>query len=147
MKVLKSLFLLSIILAGIYSCNHAQESPSDKTLLRLKEFYRNYVSYCFDTNVKEGVRKTDSIQKEYCTDAFYKKIPDLESPDQMDCDIFLNTQFLDSTALNTLVIKKDSTKLNQYIVSYYYPNNSKVVDTIHLFIVNDKIDSVWSPVH
>ena len=74
--------------------------------------------------------------------------------EEIDADPFLKAQDTDIRFLETLSVKKDSTRLNDFIVSYecsyISPADNKEVNNpivIHLTVIKEKegfkIDSVW----
>lgn len=139
MKTIKSLFAVCIVFIGSYSCIQGQNSSSDKKNIQiLKDFYTSYITYsAIDTPGTFNEKKLDSLQKIYCTEALLKKIPEIS--EHIDADPFTKAQLITIKLLNTLAIKKDSNKLNQYVVSYSF--DPPII--IHIAIVKDKIDSVW----
>ena len=143
LKTIKFLFAASIIFVSNYCCGQLQNDSLDKRNIQmLKEFYTSYISsYDIKHSISELQKKLDSLQKKYCTEKLYKKLPEII--EETEADPFTRVQFITSDVLNNLVIKKDLNYVNRYIVSY---SGSPVTTTpiiIHLTVVKGKIDSVW----
>jgi len=94
----------------------------------------------------EDFKKIDSIKNQYCTSSLLHKIKRLN----LDYDIFLQANDMDTVMLKTLDIKKDSRRNDLYTVSYLDVFNNKTV-SIELIIVRQKelykidslLRSVW----
>ena len=89
-----------------------------------------------------NAKKFIEIKEKYCTRALIKKI----DKEELEGDPFLKAQDTDIESLKTLVVKKDSSRDNQYIV-YYIANYDKTKILINLKLKKEKdqikIDSVW----
>lgn len=112
----------------------------------IKDFYTNYfIVFASEVPGVSSQKKLEMLQKKYCTETFFKKIPDII--EQTDSDPFLKAQDSDIRYLKTLTVLKDLQN-HQYIVSYIadVATNKKITITIHLTLVkhgsNYKIDSV-----
>lgn len=102
----------------------------------LKDFYTNYFSAFVEPPGALSQKKLDLIQKQFCTKAFYKKIPEII--EQTDSDVFLKAQDSDIKYLKTLTISKDL-KNEEYIVSYIADAmpEKKITIIIHLTLVKE----------
>lgn len=108
-------FLLLVIFKS--NCVYGQTSSDDKQVLgMLKTFYTEYMTTVSKDDPRVSLKKTQFLQKKYCTLKLLKRVPALS--DQIDADPFLKAQDSSVDCLKTLTIKKDAKVLNQYIVSY-----------------------------
>lgn len=112
----------------------------------LKDFYTNYLTvFATEPPGASSQKKLEMLQKQYCTEAFFKKIPDII--EQTDSDPFLKAQDSDIGYLKTLTVSQDLQK-DEYIVSYIADAapGEKITITIHITVIkegdNYKIDSV-----
>lgn len=126
------------------SCAPAQ-NQEEKNIKMIKEFYTAYITEVSSNDPPMVMaEKLDSLQKIYCTDKLLDRLPDII--EKTGADAFLKAQDSNIKSLETLTIKKDSTKPNGYIVSYSDPY-SKTQITIGLTVIEKKsrikIDSIW----
>lgn len=136
------------------SCGQTQNNSTEKEAEKmLQEFYTSYFTvFATEPPGTSSQKKLEMLQKQYCTEAFYRKIPDII--EQTESDPFLKAQDSDINWLQTLTVIKDEQIKNEYIVSYSYDrlvdvNPDKTVKetvTIHVTVVKEgesyKIDSV-----
>lgn len=136
------------------SCGQLKNNPTDKQAEQmLKDFYTKYITvFATEPPGHEGQKKLESLQRQYCTKALVKKIPELI--EQTDSDPYLKAQDSDINLLKTLTITKDLQNENEYIVSYSFDRlvnvdpykKEKETVVIHLTVVNEdgsyKIDSI-----
>lgn len=143
MKLKVPFFLImSLIFITGNNCAQAQNTPADKVITMLKDFYTAYMTQFPDISPSRK-QKLQAILKKYCTVNLIKKIPKLA--DQIDSDPILNAQDSDAAWAKSLVIEKDPKKADVFAVSYRDGGNT--LTTIHLKVVkqNDtyKVDTVW----
>jgi hypothetical protein len=127
----RSLITVCIILLSTLGCKNssAQEKFSEaKVKEMLKNFYTSYIieNSTFPVNQK----KRDSIEHRYCTKNVFNQFEG-----DIDYDIFLKSQMVDTLILKTMTFRKDPAKDNEYHVSYTY---NKDHATIKLLIVKEK---------
>ena len=150
MKSIICLFIICIITLFNSRCAHAQNDIRNKQPeIMLNEFYTAR------STMKLTVRdhhRLDSLQSKYCTVKFRNELKADFQADGLDHDILTMDNGIDAEALKTISVKKDPTKVNDYIVSYFVsdadPSNKLIKKkvTIRLTVVNEKeyfkIDSV-----
>ena|SRR5688572_13519436 len=97
-------FLIFIAAAIVFnSCGQSKmDTSGDQIILRLKEFYVNYITE--SSKAKVDVRTIDLIKRKYCTVRFLNKIEEGD----LDYDPILNAQDCDIKWLETLSIVKDA---------------------------------------
>lgn len=117
MKVILS-SILFVMLVFMSSCGQAQNNTSEKQISMLKEFYISYndiwsappKTIPYDVLVN----KADSLSSIYCTTELRKKAKEwLDGGHDL-----LRGDFYGIMIPKTLSVIKDSTKSNEYIVSY-----------------------------
>ncbi|RXK82814.1 DUF3828 domain-containing protein [Filimonas effusa] len=123
------------------SAAQAQNNTEEKANQLLKEFYTKYITaFATEPAGPENEKKIKELQKEYCTAAFFKKIPGII--EESEADPFLDAQDSNIAYLETLTIEKGAAK-DEYIVSYI-PKEDKII--VHVTVVKEgdsyKIDSV-----
>ena len=128
---IKALITVSMMLLSTLGCKNsfAQEKFSEaKVKGMLKDFYTRYIieNSTFPVNQK----KRDSIEHRYCTQNVFNQFEG-----DIEYDIFLRSQMVDTMILKTMTFRKDSAKDNLYYVSYTY-NKDHV--TIKLLIAKEK---------
>jgi len=140
MKIIIYFFLASVLLLTNHNYAHAQNDVADKqAILMLKDFYTAYNTVWSTTKGFILVKKLDSLQRKYCT----KKLRLEVKEDGIDQDPLVGIDYTDVEHLKTLVITKDPTKENTYIVSYIAhtlsaankPIDEKVV--IHVSVIKE----------
>lgn len=94
----------------------------------LKEFYTSYITE--NSTFPVNQKKRDAIEHRYCTKNVFNQFEG-----DIDYDIFLKSQMVDTLILKTMTFRKDSAKDNLYYVSYTY-NKDHV--TIKLLIAKEK---------
>jgi hypothetical protein len=142
-----SSFLICLLFTFSSSCGQTiQNNSTDKEAEKmLKDFYTNYFSAFVEPPSELSQKKLDMLQKQFCTEAFNKKIPEII--EQTDGDVFLKAQDSDIKYLKTLTVSKDLQK-EEYIVSYIADATpeEKITITLHITLVkvgnNYKISSV-----
>lgn len=153
MKSLLSFLIVTIILISSMSYTHAQNN--DKGIIEmLRNFYVAYNRvWSSDYDNLILVNKLDSLQQKYCTKGLQQKLKKLYKTDGLDHDVMINDIYTDIESIKSILIIKDLTKDNSYIISYPASiedaSNNKIsaTVTIHVIVkkINDlyKIESVW----
>lgn len=120
MKTIFSLFTTILMLVSNTGCAQSQ-NDNKKELMMLREFYTSYITVWADaSDLKMLDKKLDILQKEHCTRAFLKQIPDIM--EQTEADPILKAQDVNIESLKTLSVTRDSRRGNGYIVSYIANN-------------------------
>jgi len=127
---MRVLITVSVILLSTLGCKNSSAQAKlseEKIKAMLKEFYASYIieNSTFPVNQK----KRDSIEHRYCTKNVFNQFEG-----DIEYDIFLRSQMVDTLILKTMTFRKDSAKDNLYYVSYTY-NKDHV--TIRLLIVKE----------
>jgi hypothetical protein len=112
-----------------YKNSSAQGKFSEQ---RIKEMLKNfYTSYIIENSTfPVNQKKRDSIEHRYCTKNVFNQFEG-----NIEYDIFLRSQMVDTLILKSMTFRKDSAKDNLYYVSYSY-NKDHV--TIKLLIIKEK---------
>ncbi|HLX54955.1 MAG TPA: hypothetical protein VKR58_13500 [Aquella sp.] len=145
------LFIVCVVHGFVSVCGYAQNNTSKQQIVdTLNKFYIVYnTEWATDTGFTLQ-RKIYALRERYCTVKLLKKIGN-----DLDNDPLIKNIGTDIEYLKTLTIRKDSTKLDTYIVSfiahgYDFPNKKgefKIPEIIHIKVVNEKgaikIDSAW----
>jgi hypothetical protein len=131
-------------------------SEEEQIKVMLKEFYFKYNALWEDITsyeTKEFEDKVFSLQQEYCSERLLREIKSYYDIYKMAHDLLINDFSTDKETLqNTLLIKKDSSKINSYIISYTihigFPSTPREEkNIIHVSITKEenlfKIDKVW----
>lgn len=123
MKIRLCLFTALVMFLSQSSCISAQNNPSDKEIIAmLNEFYVAYSTVWSITPPPSPDildRKIDSIQEKYCT---LKLRTEAKKYLEDGHDLMTNDLGIGIESLKTLIITKDSTKADIYIVSYITTN-------------------------
>lgn len=139
--------LYTICLVFIFTNSYGQahkNSIKKEAESMLIDFYTNYITvFATEPPGLSSQKKLEVLQKLYCTEELFKKIPFIV--EQTDADPFLKAQDCDINWLQTLNIIEDKQSHNEYIVSYSYDQlvdaNSdktvKAVVTIRATLVRD----------
>ena len=135
-----SIITVVLILLSTLSCkkSSAQEKFSEENVKEmLKNFYTNYVTE--NSTFPINQKKRDSIEHRYCTKNVFNQFEG-----NIEYDIFLKSQMVDTLILKTMTFRKDSVKDNLYYVSYVY-NKDHVTITLLIAKETDgyKIDLVY----
>ncbi len=146
MRTLSS-FLVCILFTFSSSCGQTiQKNYTEKAAEKmLRDFYTNYFNVFVEPPSASSQKKLEMLQKQFCTESFYKKIPEII--EQTDGDVFLKAQDSDIKYLKSLTISKDLQR-EEYIVSYIADAmpEEKITITLHVTLVNEgnnyKISSV-----
>lgn len=136
-----------MILTFTSSCGQTQNSSTEKQIEEmLQEFYTSYFKvFATEPSGASSQEKLEMLQKQYCTEAFFKKIPEII--ERTESDPFLKAQDSDIRYLKTLTVSKSQQK-DEYIVSYIADGlpEEKITVTIYLKVIkegkNYKIDNV-----
>lgn len=140
-------FIICIQFTFLSSCGQTvQNSSTDKEAEKmLRDFYTNYFNVFVEPPSAASQKKLEMLQKQFCTEAFYKKIAEII--EQTDADVFLKAQDSDIKYLKTLTVSKDLQN-EEYVVSYIADATpeEKITITLHITLVkegnNYKISSV-----
>jgi len=150
MKSIICLFIISIITLFNCGCAHAQNDIGNKRPeIVLKEFYT--VRSTLKLTAKDHHR-LDSLQRKYCTVRLRNELKADFQANGLDHDLLTLDNGIDAESLETISVKKDPTKANDYIVSYTVsdvdPSNKPIKKkvAIRLTVAKEKgdfkIDSV-----
>ncbi len=153
MKILISFLITGIMLVNNIGCVRAQNDEK-QIVIMLKEFYTSYNSVWARGSKPAILKKElDSLFQKYCTNNLRNEVEKLFQSQGLDHDIFTNDFGTDNESLETMSITKDSTKINDYIISYIVntedPSNRKIKQrvTIHIAVAKEtegyKISAVW----
>jgi hypothetical protein len=152
MKVILS-SMLFVMLVFMSSCGQAQNNTSEKQISMLKEFYISYndIWSAPPKTIPYDVlaNKADSLNSIYCTVQLRKKAKEWLEEGH---DLITNDYSYGDMVPKTLSVIKDSTKSNEYIVSYTahdtdpYGKEYTQQVTLHVTVIKEgesyKIDSV-----
>ena len=137
--------MLFVMLVFMSSCGQAQNNTSEKQISMLKEFYISYndIWSAPPKTIPYDVlaNKADSLNSIYCTTELRKKAKELSDGD--GGHDLLRGDFYGIMIPKTLSVIKDSTKSNEYIVSYTahdtdaYGKEYTQQVTLHITIVKE----------
>ena len=114
-KMLRFLLLMNCLFLAPYHGVYAQHSPADReAIAMLKEFYAAYITALSELPTVGALKKMDAIPKRYCTAALLHKI---NQQGYIDADPFTQSQDVDLSWRNTLVVRKEVGNANFYTVT------------------------------
>lgn len=111
MKKLIILFGMHLMLFFNF-CNAQKSEDNKEGIFTLKEFYTAYSKFRFRV---EYIPSIDSLFKKYCTSRLQK---DAKKYMQYGHDLLTNDWGINSEDIQTLVIRKDISRDNRYIITY-----------------------------
>ncbi|MFZ4457075.1 MAG: DUF3828 domain-containing protein [Bacteroidales bacterium] len=138
-------FSVFAILVVFKSYSYDQNDLNDKEVVMfLKQFYSEYITSVSEDEPIISVKKTNALQRKYCTKQLLRRIPVLAN--KIDADPFLSAQDSNQDCLKTLSIKRHPKIKNQYIVSYVdiYSNTKFIV---YLTIIKNNNTYQISDIH
>ena len=140
-----TLYTICLVFIFTNSCGQAHNNSIKKEAeSMLIDFYTKYITvFATEPPGFSSQKKLEVLQKLYCTEELFKKIPFIV--EQTDADPLLKAQDCDINWLQTLKIIEDKQNYNEFIVSYsydqFFDTNSdktiKAVVAIRVTIVRD----------
>ena len=104
----------------------------------LNDFYTAYFNLQSDPYpLKKQIQKVDSLLERYCTKEFLNFYKNIQGPEELDWDPFLDANYIEIEFLKTMKISKDKEKNDLYYVSYIKKYNNEAT-TIELTIIKEK---------
>ncbi|MFB9057209.1 hypothetical protein ACFFU9_10695 [Mariniflexile ostreae] len=109
MGIKKIIYTLHVLLVLLVS---GCKDKNDKDIQRIKDFYTSYLSIA--EKIPYNKKGLDSLKTKYLTIDLIKRLESLK----LDYDLILNSNDVDTRWDDNILVKKDSTNLNIYNVSY-----------------------------
>jgi hypothetical protein len=121
MKLIKFFSIGFAIIISVNNLARAQdEVDPDQAIQRIKEFYIAYnTAWSANITPKALDEKLDSLKLKYCAIALM-----IDLKGDGDHDVLINDQYTDVEHLKTLIVSKESAKVNSYMVSYIAPTTN-----------------------
>ena len=146
-------YLASLFILGCVWCIQSQ-NHDEQVLKMLNEFYVAHINAWNKTKDPNLlIRKLDSLQQIYCSESLKVGLKKQFKISGLDHDIFTNDYSTDFESLKSLLITKNPTKSNCFIVTYnvntFDPTGKsikkKVVVNLNVVLENGgyKIQNVW----
>jgi len=125
MNILNNTVLLRIIVSILlmntgHNTIYAQSYDSDnkiKTILHA--FYTTYIRAGCEELSPNFETKLERIKMRYCTSKFVKNLKERTETGEIDWDPLIDAQDFNPKWIQTLSIKKDFERINEYDVSYF----------------------------
>jgi hypothetical protein len=114
-KMLRFLLLISCLFLVPCHGLYAQHAPADReAVAMLKEFYAAYITAFSALPTADALKKLHALPKRYCTATLLRKI---NRQGYLDADPFTQSQDVDLSWRNTLVVRKEAGNANFYTVT------------------------------
>jgi hypothetical protein len=128
---MKKLVVIILLIITAFTTN-AHNTPVDKGITMLTDFYKAYITLSSDQDIDLRVMeiKLTQLRRKYLTQACQKQFTVLA--EETDADPIIKAQDSYIELLKTLVIKKDNKKANRYLVTYVDIAGSREKTTIYV---------------
>ncbi|TFZ62781.1 DUF3828 domain-containing protein [Hymenobacter sp. UV11] len=117
-KILRFLLLIGCLSTSPYYGVQAQNTSTDRqAIAMLKEFYVAYITASSEPPTTDALKKLAALPKKYCTAGLLRKINAQYQQGHLDADPFTQSQDVDLSWRNTLVVRRDVRGANFYSVT------------------------------